>query len=195
MSKLIANYKEIEKSEIEAEYSDIPRGSYFTDEQKPEMTLAIVDNEIVWVCDSDNMYQRHMNWEQEWQNADYDAQAFETEEAMLEAIADMQPDYDAEYITYDTAREIASLIGWVVSSEQRKQENYDNALDEFNHIASHTEGLNGCSWNSSNGFEFIIWIEKDDPPPEPESELIEIVVTHDDYCDGRYKFEMTLPYE
>jgi len=73
---------------------------------------------------------------------------------------------------------------------------YENAIEEFNKIESATEGLSGSSYKSSNGYEFIIWIDNGDEYPAVESDLIEWSIDKDDdtYAD-MYIFRMTLKYE
>ncbi len=71
---------------------------------------------------------------------------------------------------------------------------WEDALDEFNRISSMTEGASGTKYSSSNGYEFVIWIDNGDEPPAPESSLIETNTDHDDETfPGKYKFSMTLP--
>lgn len=73
--------------------------------------------------------------------------------------------------------------------------NWDEAYEEFHHIASHTEGYNGCTHKSSNGHEFVIWLDELDDYPQPESDLIEWDVDwEDETFEGMYRFEMTLRY-
>lgn len=75
------------------------------------------------------------------------------------------------------------------------EDDMDEASQEFQRIASSTEGYQGSSYKSSNGYEFVIWIDDGDDHPQPESELIQWSVDlDDDTYDDMYKFSMTLPY-
>lgn len=80
-------------------------------------------------------------------------------------------------------------------SQTENNRDHDEALEEFSHIVSHTEGAHGCRYSSSNGYEFVIWIDDGNESPQPDSDLIEIEVDREDEtCEGHYKFSMTLPY-
>ena len=69
---------------------------------------------------------------------------------------------------------------------------YESAIREFGHVASMTSGENGAQWMSSDGYEFVIWLDNEDEIPHPASELLQIEIVHEDA--GRIKFSMTLPY-
>lgn len=76
--------------------------------------------------------------------------------------------------------------------------NWDEANNEFNEIARMTVGRNGVVQrvtfrDGSTGKEFIVWIDQDDEPPQPESQLIETLVDYDDeQFDDMYYFSMWL---
>jgi len=72
---------------------------------------------------------------------------------------------------------------------------FDEALSEFNKISSSTEGHSGTSYGSSNGYEFVIWIDNGDDYPEPESDLITTIVDYDETFENMYKFTMTLNFD
>lgn len=105
----------------------------------------------------------------------------------------VDPDIDDQ----DDFNNIEFVITSEMVEEVRKwftDRNTEEALDEFNDIASSTEGASGAKYNSSNGYEFVIWIDNGDEPPTPASGLIKCTVDRDDGTyEGMYKFSMTLP--
>jgi len=72
---------------------------------------------------------------------------------------------------------------------------FDSALEEFNYISSHTDGAHGCQFESSNGYEFRIWLSNPEDIPQPENDMIRWEVENYESNDmPPYKFSMTLPY-
>lgn len=72
----------------------------------------------------------------------------------------------------------------------------ERAIEEFNYLSSHIGGYKSASYQSSNGYEFVTWLDEGDEPPEVSSPLIEVTVDREDEeFEGMYKFSMTLPYD
>ena len=72
---------------------------------------------------------------------------------------------------------------------------FETALEEFQHIATYTEGRNSSQWRDSGAYLFVIWIDEGDEPPQPEHEGIQTRLTPDEQFEGYYKFSMILHFE
>jgi tetratricopeptide (TPR) repeat protein len=108
--------------------------------------------------------------------------------------------WKADYVEEYLSSEKTELNHWrnelAIAKAMLEVSDYEEALEEFQKIASHTEGQNVTSWKSPIGHEFIIWIDKNDEYPEHDNELIHTTIdTQDETFDGMYQFSMTLPYE
>lgn len=121
----------------------------------------------------------------------------ETEDGLVwetdnyEAATEEQARKDAEAWAEEKARQNQEI------EDVSYDDDYNAAIAEFQRIASHTDGINGSQYKSSNGYEFIIWIEDEIDIPEVSSALIETSVLPEENKAGEtvYKFSMTLPYE
>jgi hypothetical protein len=72
----------------------------------------------------------------------------------------------------------------------------ERAIEEFEYLESHIGGYKSASYKSSNGYEFVTWLDEGDEPPEVNSPLIEVIVDREDETfEGMYKFSMTLPIQ